>query len=185
MRTNALQKWQNDPKIAYLLDVDAENHTPYGWAIKQGYSPAEVGPGWGKLLLKAAYQIAEIDTKKEFRIAQIKEKFAGLVIYLQKDGKSPIVLSIIGVGDYVKNPDESRELWSKAHTITSDIREESEGVCEMCGLRIGAKPRGRYWIKTYCIFHHWWFHTILESKVISKINSKIIDYRWKKRNTPR
>lgn len=83
-----------------------------------------VGPGWSSLIYEfyMARQFSEY-----LKVAQIKEKFAGLRIYVDHG---------------------TDRIWN----IINDLEERSFKTCEMCGRPGSRRPTG--WIKTLCFRHY-------------------------------
>ena len=90
----------------------------------------ECGDGWYKLLLKLCNKIQDelnkspAEIKKNFRVVQVKEKFAGVRFYVQ------------GGND-------------KIDAAIAKAEAESLRTCEKCGKKGDQKGSG-YWILTLC-----------------------------------
>lgn len=95
----------------------------------------DVGKGWIDLcirtfgLIAKAYEEAGEDFNR-FSVAQIKEKFGGLRIYLYG---TPVAAS------------------DAVHKAIAEAERDSYSICEVCGQP--GLPRRGGWIKTLCDFH--------------------------------
>lgn len=114
-------------------------------SLKRGMSPAELGlgpedftrgfgysigcgPGWRDLIL-TALQARPPGTK----IAQIKEKFGGLRVYVDIPESVPVSVA------------------QEYHNLLFNLENESYHTCEECGKE--GKSRSGSWIKTLCDEH--------------------------------
>lgn len=84
-----------------------------------------IGPGWANIVRP----VVERAVAKGVPIAQVKEKFGGLRIYLDVRDK------------------ELEEMISEAEF-------EADVTCEICGTKENVSTRGKYWVKTLCEQHH-------------------------------
>jgi formylmethanofuran dehydrogenase subunit E len=84
-----------------------------------------IGKGWFKLVDEALSQISQLDLPKDFKIEQIKEKFALLRIYTLYSTKD--------ISD-----------------IINTAEEKSAVTCEECGSNDGVKIRSGGWLRTLC-----------------------------------
>jgi hypothetical protein len=100
-----------------------ENENPI-YPIKFGM---ECNDGWFTIIDELTDKIAELDTKKEIKIFQIKEKFGGLRYYLDSCPE---------------------ELYAQVNNLIDDAEEKSYITCETCG-KPGIK-RGGGWISIRC-----------------------------------
>lgn len=98
--------------------------------------------GWEPLiremfsLIKIEYDNLPNEYKKDFKAAQIKEKFGGLRAYF----------------DY---PEDNQDFFRKVESIVQDFERKSFKVCEFCGKE-GARNNSKSWIKTTCADHKNW-----------------------------
>lgn len=127
------------PKLAKSLKLFSDQHY------------ADIGPGWKSLLVgierKFTVKIAKrrIDDgvqEADIQVQQVKEKFAGLRIYVDHQGFSEDAVADI-------------------FSILNFVETLSYRICEECGspdvttrtqVREDGKPGG--WLKTYCAVHH-------------------------------
>ena len=84
----------------------------------------ECSDGWYDLLEKLCDDIAAADPPKDFRFAQIKEKFGGLRVYV----------------DFGND---------KIFSLIDAAQDESYKICESCGSRDNVTSEGA-WITTLC-----------------------------------
>ena len=109
------------PKLFRDLDGDPRKTLMhYGCAI---------GDGWHGLMEECCQKLT--DANHDVVLAQVKEKFATLTIYIHAAKE----------GDRI--PEE-------AFQICGDISKASTKVCEYCGAPGYIRRDGRYWIKTLC-----------------------------------
>ncbi len=86
----------------------------------------DCGDGWEPLIRRAMEKIdaARINNPDAGKLAQVKEKFGTLRIYLERG---------------------TDEMWDAAN----EAEQDSANVCESCGIRDGVTTEGG-WIKTLC-----------------------------------
>lgn len=85
----------------------------------------EAPDGWYDLINNTLRKIEMVDPDKQFRVHQIKEKFAGLRLY---------------------GENYNDQIWK----IISEAEKESFKVCEECGSTENVKLRGGRWLNTIC-----------------------------------
>lgn len=95
-----------------------------GWYREYG-----IGPGWLDIVDGALDKIFEIDPGAELH--QIKEKFAGLRIYLATTEDLP------------------RDKFDQIYTLIGEAEAQAEKTCEECGKE-GKVTNIGYWMVTLC-----------------------------------
>lgn len=95
----------------------------------------ECGDGWYDILDEAAAKIMALDKKNPPSVAQIKEKFGQLRIYL--------------VLDHADRADKAYS--KKIYRITDDAEKKSATTCETCGAP--GTVQGKDWLYTSCEEH--------------------------------
>jgi hypothetical protein len=87
----------------------------------------ECGDGWYDLLAELMDELVKIDVNKELVIFQVKEKFAGLRVYIET------------------YPDDTYE---QIKELIGKAEEKSYKTCEACGVE--GKLRKGGWLSTLC-----------------------------------
>lgn len=85
----------------------------------------DVGDGWKKILADLHLRLLNVDSNYE--VAQVKEKFGRLRVYLEK---------------------ENQEIWQ----LIADAEDRSGKTCEVCGGNGYATSKGT-WMLTRCRSH--------------------------------
>jgi len=114
-------------KYSYMF---ALRETKPGEPLQPIVFGVECGPGWYKILRNLMWSIDKIDTNRNFRFTQIKEKFGTLRAYYLLTGST-------------------EELDWAIQTLIDTAEKESESICEECGGP--GQPNGDGgWIRTLC-----------------------------------
>ncbi len=92
----------------------------------------EHGPGWDHIIDPIIY----FCKKYRIPIAQIKEKFGGLRIYV----------------DYPTDPNFDEDNWVTLMKMIASAELAASRTCEVCGEP--GELRAGYWLKTLCDKHH-------------------------------
>lgn len=92
--------------------------------VKHPYCGFSVGAGWFPIVERALDGLA---AHGEVRLAQVKEKFGGLRIYI-----------------------DSPEWSDEVAKIVDDAEAEAWKTCEDCGATEGVETKGPGWIRTLC-----------------------------------
>ena len=100
------------------------------------YCGVYVNAGWNKIVLKAIETLEWLCKETGYRcsVAQIKEKFGGLRLYV--DCEDPH-------NDY---------FWTTVHAITNQAENTSLHICEICG-KYAHLDKSNYWLVTLCNQH--------------------------------
>jgi phosphoribosyl-dephospho-CoA transferase len=145
------QLYDKYPMLFRQKDLSAQE-TCMCWGIS-------CGQGWYKIIDEACEKLTTLAKEENVVIefAQVKEKFAGLRLYLEiiQDGKQDreVVIDFMSpsgeVNTLMKSPKET--IWQKAHEITRKAEELSYQTCDICGEP--GEPRQGGWIVTRCDKH--------------------------------
>lgn len=113
-----------------------------------------VGPGWYDLIDRTCAKIMEIDTGKQVRFTQVKEKFAMLTIYFAVGDRSDFTIDNITTGESINvegddSDKEINDLHNKVYNIINTAAKESGTICEECG-KPGTIRDDRHWMLTLC-----------------------------------
>lgn len=108
----------------YLANSNNTGNTIY--PISFGF---ECNKGWYPMIMELIEKIAKLDTDKELRIFQIKEKFGGLRFYIEGG--------------------TSKEIYD----LIDEYEKKSYSICEICGDE-GHVRSDLSWIRTLCDKHY-------------------------------
>ena len=114
-------------KYGYMFWLADRNNTGKSiYPISFGW---ECNSGWHPMIIELIEKLAELDTEKDLKIFQIKEKFAGLRVYLEGGATEEM------------------------YNLIDDTEKKSYTVCEICG-EAGIVRNDIGWIKTLCDKHY-------------------------------
>lgn len=120
--------------------------------------PSHCPVGWDAIVREALDQLHELSVQQQRSIwvAQIKEKFAELRIYLDVDGEPPrLYFDVIGAPDGIVSGhvDKAGEdsTTALAHRIVERATTQSRTTCQVCGEP--GRVRQRDWWATLCDAH--------------------------------
>jgi len=136
---NLIQQEKIIKKYEYMFEL--RHATPVIYPIKFGFECEE---GWYRLIDEILYKLNSEDPEKTCRIFQIKEKFGGLKIYLDK---------------YPSNLDST-----SANELMFSYDKQSYKICEVCGdpgtlcIRSG-------WYQTLCDKHRLERHGLVTNDI--------------------
>ena len=108
------------------LDMVEKFHHMFNDDAYRGNTSA--GKGWVPLITKALEQLDALHIP-DFKIVQIKEKFGGLRLYVDR---------------------VSEDVYDEVHKIIGEAEEEAWKTCEFCGTKDDVEIRNGGWIKTLC-----------------------------------
>lgn len=108
-------------KYGYMFSLAEDKRYPisFGW---------ECSEGWIPLITDLIEKLAELDTEKQLRVHQIKEKFGGLRFYINSGTE-------------------------EMYNLINEAEEKSYHTCEVCGKE-GKLREDLGWIKTLCDDHY-------------------------------
>ena len=121
--------------------------------------PSELPDGWYALVDELCLGIESIlgpERCKQFRVTQIKEKFAGLRFYFSLDGAEDMYMdfhSPAGIQTLIKRAEPAPPEMVAIRELVAQAAKASRATCQTCGSP-GAQGAHMGWLVTLCEKHH-------------------------------